>query len=129
MNSLSIVGRIGKVGELRYTTSGKAVVNFTVATDNGKTNGEKNAPTWFEITLWEQQAENLAPYLVVGSRVGVTGQVGLKVDEGRDGQKYPKLVVGFARVELLGDAPATATPARTTARPAARLTARPAARA
>jgi single-strand DNA-binding protein len=104
MNSLSIVGRIGKVGEIKYTQSGKAVVNLSVATDNGKdSNGEKRAATWFEVALWEKQAESLAPYLTVGDRIGVTGQVRLQVDEGKDGKTYPKLTIDFPRVELMGD--------------------------
>jgi single-strand DNA-binding protein len=122
MNNLSIVGRIGKVGELRYTQGGKAVVNISVAVDNGKTSdGEKRAATWFEIALWEKQAEALAQYLVVGDRIGVNGQVRLQVDEGKDGQKYPKLTVDFPRVELLGSKPEAAQAApRQAARPAQR---------
>jgi single-strand DNA-binding protein len=130
MNNLSIVGRIGKVGELRYTQGGKAVINLSVAVDNGKTSdGEKRPATWFEIALWEKQAEGLADYLTVGDRIGVQGQIRLQVDEGKDGQKYPKLAVDFPRIELLGGSNKTeqAQPARQTARPAqpARQAARP----
>ncbi len=105
MNNLSITGRIGKVGELRHTQGGKAVINLSIAVDNGKdSNGEKRPATWFEVTLWEKQAEALAPYLVVGDRVGVNGKVRIQVDEGNDGQKYPKLTIDFPAVELLGGA-------------------------
>jgi single-strand DNA-binding protein len=104
MNSLSIVGRIGKVGELRTTAGGKSVINFSVAVDNGKdSEGEKRKPTWFEVALWEKQADNLEPYLNVGDRIGVTGQVRMQVDE-KGEQQYHKLVVDFPRVELMGDA-------------------------
>lgn len=127
MNNLSIAGRIGKVGELRYTQNGKAVINISVATDNGKNaDGEKRQATWFEVALWEKAAESLAEYLKVGDRIGVTGQIRLQVDEGKDGGKYPKLVIDFPRVELMGGSPqkaAAAAPARTTkaaARPAQR---------
>lgn len=121
MNMLAIVGRIGKVGELRTTQGGKSVINLTVAVDNGKTaDGEKRAATWFEISLWEKQAEALAQYLVVGDRIGISGQVRLQVDEGKDGKKYPKLTVDFPRVELLGgnSQPANTAPAANS-RPAA----------
>ena len=120
MNNLSIVGRIGKVGELRYTSGGKAVINFSVATDNGKTSdGEKRQATWFEISLWEKSAEGVAQYLVVGQRIGVSGQVRLQIDEGKDGTKYPKLVVDFARVELMGDNQSTADRGNSAAKPKA----------
>ncbi len=130
MNNLSIVGRIGKVGELRYTQGGKAVINLSVAVDNGKTSdGEKRPATWFEVALWEKQAEGLAQHLVVGDRVGINGQVRLQVDEGKDGQKYPKLTVDFPRVELLGGTAQTANSApqqqrKSTNQPAARPTTR-----
>ena len=120
MNVLSIVGRIGKVSELRYTQSGKPVLSFSVATDNGKNaDGEKRSPTWFEIVLWEKQAETLAQYLAVGDRIGISGQIRLQVDEGRDGTKYPKLVVDFPRVELMGDAKEKTTTNRPAQRQAA----------
>src|ERR1700676_2525061 len=130
MNNLTIIGRIGKVGELRYTQSGKAVVNFSVAVDNGKdSDGEKRAATWFEISLGEKEPEGLAQYLTVGDRIGVTGQVRLQVDEGKDGTKYPKLTVDFPRVELLGDSnkqqPTQSN--KSTNKPAARPTQRQAA--
>jgi len=103
MNNLSIVGRIGKVGELRFTQSGKAVIGFSVAVDNGKdSDGNKRAATWFEITLWEKQAESLEKYLAVGDRIGITGQARMQIDEKGD-QKYHKLVIDFPRVELMGD--------------------------
>jgi single-strand DNA-binding protein len=132
MNNLSIAGRIGKVGEMKYTQSGKAVLNISVATDNGKDgNGEKRAATWFEVALWEKTAESLEQYLNVGDRIGITGQVRLQVDTGADGTKYPKLVIDFPRVELMGGSQqaTTAAPARAAAAAApARAAARPAQR-
>ena len=106
MNNLGIVGRIGRVGELKYAKdSGKAITFFSVAVDNGKTSdGEKREATWFEVSLWDRQAENIHQYLHVGDRVGVTGQVQLKAAEERGETTYPaKLAIQFARVELLGD--------------------------
>lgn len=127
MNNLTIIGRIGKVGELRYTQGGKAVINLSVAVDNGKNSeGEKRPATWFEVALWEKQAEALAEYLVKGDRIGVNGQVRLQVDEGKDGQKYPKLTIDFPRVELLGGSTAAAQPAaKATAKPQTRAAAAP----
>jgi single-strand DNA-binding protein len=136
MNNLSITGRIGKVGELRYTQNGKAVINLSIAVDNGKdTDGEKRPATWFEVALWEKQAEALAPYLVVGDRIGVSGKIRLQIDEGTNGQKYPKLTIDFPSVELLGGAskpqsqPQPAQQRTTTNRPAANRRPAPAAAA
>ena len=127
MNNLTIIGRIGKVGELRYTQGGKAVINLSVATDNGKdSEGTKRPATWFEVALWEKQAEALAEYLVKGDRIGVSGQIRLQVDTGNDGQKYPKLTIDFPRVELLGGSVKGEQPAaRSTAKPQTRAAAAP----
>jgi single-strand DNA-binding protein len=119
MNNISIAGRIGKVGELRSTNNGKSVINFSVATDNGKdSDGEKRPATWFEVALWEKQADALAEYLAVGDRIGVTGQVRLQIDEGKVGTKYPKLVIDFPRVELMGSKEKETTTTKTS-KPAA----------
>jgi single-strand DNA-binding protein len=127
VNNLSIVGRIGKVGDLRYTQSGKAVINLSVAVDNGKdANGEKRKSTWFEVALWEKQAEALAEYLVVGDRIGINGQIRLQVDEGNDGKQYPKLTVDFPRVELLGGSSKPEQTQQANRAPAQRQAARPA---
>lgn len=125
MNNLSIVGRIGQVGALKYTGAGKAVTDFSVAVDNGKTpDGEKRQPTWFKVSLWEKQAENLHQYLTVGDRIGVTGQIDLRSYETKDGEKRTELIVNFPRVELLGNKPEAAQAApRQAARPAQRQTA------
>ena len=126
MNNLVIVGRIGRVGDLKYTQSGKAATYFSVAVDNGKTSdGEKREATWFEVTLWEKQAESLHQYLKVGDRIGVSGQVQLKAAEERGEKTYPaKLTVSFPRIELLGDSnkkndTQNAKPAQRQAAPAA----------
>ncbi len=105
MNSLNIVGRIGRVSDVNQTKSGKSVMNFTVAVDNGKnkSTNEQYPATWFEVTLWEKVADNLSQYLRKGDRVAVSGKAGLKVDKGKDGEVYPKLTIEFPYVELLGD--------------------------
>jgi len=105
MNSLNIVGRIGRVSDVNQTKSGKSVMNFTVAVDNGKnkSTNEQYPATWFEVTLWEKVADNLAQYLRKGDRVAVSGKAGLKVDKGKDGEVYPKLTIEFPYVELLGN--------------------------
>src|SRR5687768_1224215 len=58
---------------MRYTPSGKAVANFSLAVDKGF--GEKKATLWFRVAVWEQQAENCAKYLAKGSSVLVIGEL------------------------------------------------------
>jgi single stranded DNA-binding protein len=71
-----VEGNVGK-SELRYTPTGKAVLNFTVAQSNDWYNREtqkwvEKAPTWLSFTLWEEQAERGAQWIAAGKKVQVS---------------------------------------------------------
>jgi len=70
---LTLCGRLGSDVEIRFTPSGKAVANFSLATDKHK-GGEKGT-TWWRIAVWEAQAENCAKYLSKGATVLVVGEL------------------------------------------------------
>ncbi len=73
-----IVGNLGGDPVMRYTPSGQAVTNFSVATNRVYTNsnGEKvKETTWFRVSVWGKQAENVNQYLRKGSRVLVEGRL------------------------------------------------------
>lgn len=99
----TVAGRIGNVKPLARTNSGDAVLNFSVAVDQGKSNGEKRQPLWVEISLWEKQAETLAPYIRKGDPIAASGQVGLRTYE-VNGETRTAITLQFARVTLLGSA-------------------------
>lgn len=83
MNIVSLVGRLTKDPELRYTPSGKAVVRTTIAVDKkmSKENKQeaeaKNQPTadFISLVFWNKLAELVANYLSKGSRIGVIGRL------------------------------------------------------
>lgn len=91
MNTLTLVGNLTADPELRYITSGAAVVNFTVAhtprvynkASNEWTDGEA---LFLRCTLWRDAAENVANTLHRGDRVIVTGKVKQRSYE-KDGDK------------------------------------------
>lgn len=73
---LLIVGNLGRDPEMRYTPSGQAVTNFSMATNRRYTdsNGQQvDETTWFRISVWGNQAEAVNQYLQQGSRVLVEG--------------------------------------------------------
>jgi single-strand DNA-binding protein len=76
--SVTIVGRLGKDPEMRYTPSGSAVTSFSIATDHQYTgsDGQKVKETmWFRISAWGKQAETCNQYLKKGSMVLVEGRL------------------------------------------------------
>lgn len=90
--TLTLVGNLTAVPELRFTQSGQAVANFTVASTPrtyDKTSAEwTDGDTLFiRCTLWRQPAENVAETLTKGSRVIVTGRLHQRSFETRGGEK------------------------------------------
>ena len=71
MNVISIAGQLGKDAEVRYLTNGDPVASFSVADSQGK-----DKPTiWWRCSLFGKRAESLAPYLLKGQAVTVSGNV------------------------------------------------------
>ncbi len=72
---LTIVGNLGRDPEMRFTPSGKAVTNFSVAVNARWTNSDGTAgerTTWYSVACWGRLAEVTAQYLAKGRRVMVT---------------------------------------------------------
>jgi single-strand DNA-binding protein len=77
-HTIILVGYLGRDPEMRYTPSGQAVTNFSVATNRQYTDssGQQVKETiWFRISTWGKQAETCNQYLKKGSRVLVEGRL------------------------------------------------------
>ena len=73
-----IVGNLGRDPEMRYTPSGQAVTNFSLASSRnylGKDGQRVQETTWFRITVWGKQAESCNNYLQKGRKVLVEGRL------------------------------------------------------
>lgn len=81
MKSLVIAGSIGKSAELRSTGNGEKVAGFSVAVDDGF--GDKKRTLWFDVSIWGKRAETLAPMLVKGGKVTVSGDLSTREHEGK----------------------------------------------
>ncbi len=89
LNKCMIIGNLGRDPEMRYTPSGQAVTQFTVATNRRwQTNGEWQEETeWFRVVVWGQQAERTAERLRKGHKVYVEGRIQTRQWEDQQGQK------------------------------------------
>ena len=77
-HTIIIVGNLGRDPEMRYTPSGQAVTNFSVAVNDNYTasNGEKVERTiWIRVSTWGKQAEVCNQYLRKGRKVLVEGRL------------------------------------------------------
>lgn len=93
---ITIVGNLTSDPELRFTPSGAAVANFTVAstsrTLDKNTNEWKDADTLFvRCNIWREAAENVAESLHKGTRVVVQGRLKLRSYETKEGEKRSSL--------------------------------------
>ena len=92
VNRAIIIGRLGRDPELKFTTSGQAVANFSVATDETYTgkDGQKVEKTeWHRIVAWGKTAEFCENYLSKGRLVYIEGKIETRKWTDKDGaEKY-----------------------------------------
>ena len=101
MNKLSIIGNLTRDPELRTTTDGKSVCNFSVAVNRRrKVNGQPDAD-FFRVTAWNGLGENCAKYLTKGKKVAVVGSVSVHAYKKKDGEADASLEVLADDVEFL----------------------------
>jgi single-strand DNA-binding protein len=90
LNKCMIIGNLGRDPEMRYTPSGQAVTQFTVATNRRwrDQQGEWQEETeWFRVVVWRDQAERAAENLRKGHKVYVEGRIQTRQWEDQSGNK------------------------------------------
>lgn len=97
INQVILMGRLTRDPELRTTTTGKSVVNFSLAVDKG---GQDAGADFFEIVAWEKLAELVQQYLSKGRRCLVQGRLSQRQWE-QDGQKRSRIEVMASDVTFL----------------------------
>lgn len=101
MNNVSLIGRLTKDPELRYTPSGVAVARFTLAVNRTfKKEGEQQVD-FINIVTWRKTAENTANFLRKGSLAGVVGRIQTGSYDGQDGKKVFTVEVVAENVQFL----------------------------
>ena len=105
VNKVILIGNLGRDPELRYTQSGQAVANFSLATTErfpGREGGQQERTEWHRIVVWGRTGENCAKYLAKGRTVYVEGRLQTREWEDREGQKRRTTEVNALTVQFLG---------------------------
>lgn len=84
MNTTILIGRLTSDLELRKTSNGTEVVNFTLAVPRKFNRDETD---FINCIAWRVQAENLTKYCGKGSRIAVTGRIETRSYDAQDGTK------------------------------------------
>jgi single-strand DNA-binding protein len=87
MNKAFIIGRITRDLELKYTTGGTAVTNFTIAVDRYKKGDEQEAD-FIPIVVYGKTAEACANNLGKGRLIAVSGRIQTRSYEGQNGKRH-----------------------------------------
>jgi single-strand DNA-binding protein len=91
LNKVMIIGHLGRDPEMRFTSAGRPVASFSVATTRGWTNndGDRQEETeWFNVVTWGGLAELCKKRLRKGSHVYVEGRIQTRNWEGPDGERH-----------------------------------------
>lgn len=106
VNKAIILGNIGKDPEVKYTASGEAICNITVATSESwkdKATGEKKDLTeWHRISFFGKLAEICGQYLKKGSQVYVEGSIRTRKWTDKEGQERYTTEIRGDEMKMLG---------------------------
>ena len=101
-----LIGNLGQDPELKYTPSGAAVANFSIATSEtwkDKNTGEQREQTeWHNIVVWNKRAEIVKQYLKKGSKVYIEGSLQTRSwDDESTGKKNYRTEIRLDNFEFL----------------------------
>ena len=103
INHVTLVGRLTRDAELKYTNSGQAVSNIGIAINQRRRRDDQwvDEAHFFDCVVWGKTAEALNQYLVKGKQVGVEGQLRQSRWE-QDGRTRSRVEIFVNNLQLLG---------------------------
>ena len=98
MNSITIVGGLGRDAEIKYLNNGDPICNFSVADSQGRDKGT----IWWNCSLFGKRAEALSQYLTKGQSVTVVGTITEREWQDKEGNKRKSMDVRVSEIALQG---------------------------
>jgi single-strand DNA-binding protein len=111
MNKVILMGRLTRDPEVRYTSSNRAVCQFTIAIDRPFTNqasGQREAD-FINVVAWDKTGENVGKYMTKGRLVAVEGRIQTRNYENNEGRRVYVTEVVANNVQFLESRNATTT--------------------
>jgi single-strand DNA-binding protein len=100
INSVVIVGRVGQEPSMKYFESGKVKTTFSIAVNRWAKGEEKT--DWFNIELWDKNAEIAGEYVKKGKQVAIEGSLKINKWTSNDGIPKESFIVNASGLRLLG---------------------------
>lgn len=101
INHVVLVGRLTRNAELKYTNSGMAILNFSVANNQYQGRDKDDYVNFFECQIWSKQAEGVNDYLIKGKQVVISGELKQQRWE-QGGNKRSKVIINVGSIQLIG---------------------------
>lgn len=101
INSVVIVGRLGRDPEIKYFESGKVKTNFSLAVNIWNSATKKEDAHWFNVDLWDKPAERAGEYLKKGMLVGVEGRLTCRKWTDETGSKREMFAINAQNYQIL----------------------------
>lgn len=103
MNSVVVVGRVGRDAEIKYFESGKVKANFSVAVNRWDAKTKSETTDWFNVDVWDKQAEFAGEYVKKGTQLAVEGRIAQnKWTDKATGNERENFLVVATGIRLLG---------------------------
>ena len=103
MNTVVLVGRVGRDAEIKYFESGKVKANFSVAVNRWDSKTKSEVADWFNVDVWDKQAEFAGEYVKKGMQVAVDGRIAQnRWTDKEKGSKKKNFFVVATSIRLLG---------------------------
>jgi single-strand DNA-binding protein len=109
MATITIIGRLTRDAELKYTSTGQPVASFSVATN--KKQGDQDSASFWECSLWGKLAEKISQYLHKGKLVSLSGEAWTDRWES-EGQRREKTKITVDRVQMISTGEPDWTPTK-----------------
>ena len=102
MNNATIIGRAGQDAEIKYFESGKVKTTFSLAVNRFDSKTKTEVPDWFNIEVWDKQAEFAGEYVKKGRQVVVDGRISISKWTDQTGEERERFLVVANQIRLLG---------------------------
>lgn len=102
MNSAVIVGRAGQDPEIKYFESGKVKTTFSLAVNRWDPKTKSEIADWFNVDVWDKQAEFAGEYVKKGRLVAVDGRIAINKWTDVSGAEKERYNIIANNVRLLG---------------------------
>ena len=108
LNKVLLMGNLGRDPEVRFTTGGTSVANFSIATNESRKdkNGQLQEKTeWHRIVVWGKLAELCGEYLKKGRQAFIEGRLQTREWTDKEGKKNYSTEIVAHNVQFIGGRP------------------------